>query len=156
MVIVISSCVNSQNKGYYEKIYKSITNDKEYEKFIGYHIVRRNEDQFFYKDLSHDSSAWQAVLFRSTSSNMKHLFEIMYKYKIKAVVTLNYNSFKKKLEYKKNGANDFHKYELNFFLSDGIKIVNINFDIKDYDRLIKDHYSVVEKLDSKWFVLKKI
>lgn len=155
-----------------KNVYNDLVQDKNYEKFIGFHIVRRdNENTFFYKNLKTDSSEWQPPiqyhddiqdLDKKTISFFEHCpeakfqFDMMLKYKIKGVITSNYNVEGEKLEYREYEGFDFNKYELMFFISDSILVSHINFDFEKYYLLIKTNYKIIERLDSTWFVLKMI
>ena len=94
-------------------------------------------------------------LFFKQNPDAKLQFDVMKKYGIKAVATHNYNPETKRLEYSDSLGYDFDNYGLSFMLSDSIEITNINFDTTEYFRLIKKHYTVLEKLDTNWFVLKR-
>jgi hypothetical protein len=152
-------------------IYQTLIQNNNFQKFIGYHIVRRdNGDLFFYNNLNNDLSSWQSPISYDVSQELdesttsffennpeaKFQFDMMLKYGIKAVSTNNYNVEKKKLEYRETGGFNFNQYELTFLLSDSISVSHINFDFGSYSMLIKDHHSVVEELDSTSLVLKRI
>jgi len=152
-------------------IYNGLKKNNIFTKFIGYYIVRRDGgDQFFYNDLS-DSTSWEpsvlykgedkkldfnAKIFFEKFPNARLQFDIMKKYNIKAVITDNYNPESKRLEYNENGGYDFSYYALSFKLSDSISIDNINFNLNEYFRMVRNKYEVIKKLDSNWLVLKRL
>jgi len=177
LLLVLSACerfhqtkeerLNSECRN----IYNALIQNNSFQKFIGFHIVRRdNGNTFFYNNLNIDSSGWQSpinydgsqgldeqtTLFFKNNPEAKFQFDMMLKYNIKAVITENYNVEKKKLEYRESGGFNFNNYELTFFISDSISISHINFDFENYSKLIKEYYRVIEKFDSTWFILKEI
>jgi|WetSurMetagenome_2_1015567.scaffolds.fasta_scaffold106431_2 hypothetical protein len=177
LLLVLSACEKFQQseeerlKSEYRNIYNALIQNNNFQKFIGFHIVRRdNGNTFFYNNLNIDSSGWQSPInydgsqsldeqitsFFKHSPEAKFQFDMMLKYGIKAVITKNYNIEKKKLEYRESGGFNFNKYELTFFILDSISISHINFNFDNYSELIKDYYRVIEKFDSTWFALKEI
>lgn len=172
LVLFSISCENDdnseKNKINYTKIYNEFKKENVFSKFIGYHIVRRGNDQFFYKNLKSDSSARISIvynygnpkhatkLFFKQNTNSRMQLDKMNEYGIKAVICTNYDTIAKKIEYPEKGGSVFKNYQLIFALSDSIDMVNINFDLNDYYQLIKNHYSVVEKFDSNWLILKRL
>jgi hypothetical protein len=177
LLLVLSACERFQQskeerlKSKCSNIYQALSQNNSFQKFIGFHIVRRdNGNTFFYNNLNIESSGWQSpinydgsqgfdeqiTLFFKNNPEAKFQFDMMLKYGIKAVSTGNYNIEKKKLEYRESGGFNFNKYELTFFISDSISISHINFDFENYSKLIKNYYKVMEKFDSTWFVLKRI
>lgn len=167
LIIFFLSCgMNDNSAEYrtnYRRIYNGLKKDNDFSKFIGFHIVRRGNNQFFYKNLKADSSINIPVvydggnpklatkLFFEQNINSRMQLDKMNEFGIKAVITTNYDSIEQRIEYPRKGGCAFNNYQLMFTLSDSIEIVNIN-----YYRLIKNHYSVVEKLDSNWLVLKRL
>lgn len=177
LLLALSACERFQQseeerlKSEFRNIYNALIQNNNFQKFIGFHIVRRdNGDTFFYNNLNIDSSGWQspinydgdqslgkqATLFFKNNPEAKFQFDIMIKYGINAVSTSNYNVEKKKLEYRESGGFNFNKYELTFFISDSVSISHINFNFDNYSKLIKDYYRVIGKFDSTWFILKRI
>lgn len=176
IIASISSCdvTKESNKKDIDfiSVYNGLKKSNVYTKFIGYHIVRRdNENYFMYRDLKIDSGSWEIIvlnekddtrlykktkLFFERYPHAKLQFDIMKKYSIKAIFTYNYNEEAKRLESDENMGYSFNNYELTFKLSDSSDIANINFDFDEYSRLIKDKYQIIERLDSNWFVLKRL
>ena len=153
------------NKVELKNIYSNLKKDSVYKIFIGYHIVRRdNENYFMYRNLITDSSDFvvpnltinrEKELFFTQHPNARFQFDIMRNLGIKAVSTENYDPEKKRLEYSYTDGYDFANYELSFILSDSIEITHVNFDTIEYYRLIKNDYKILDKLSSNWFVLKR-
>jgi hypothetical protein len=177
LMILVSCNVNKESREIgrmieYRSIYNGLRNSNDFERFIGFHIVRRDGgNQFFYNDLKNDSIAWQdPILYSSESEELdeqtkkffdinpkaKQQFDLMISYGIKAVITNNYNAQTNRLEYRENGGYDFNTYELLILLSDSISISHINFDITEYSYIIKENYDIIENLDATWFVLKRL
>jgi hypothetical protein len=151
-------------------IYNGLKKDSIFTKFIGYHIVRRdNENYFMYRNLRIDSNEFvvpnlkapigtkdykEKELFFKNNPDAKLQFDIMRKYGIKAVSTLNYNGKSKRLEHSYHVGYDFNNYQLIFTISDSIDLTNINFDLNEYLQLT--NYMVKKKLDSNWLVLRRL
>jgi hypothetical protein len=176
LLLVLSACERFQQseeerlKSECRNIYNALVQNNNFQKFIGFHIVRRdNGNTFFYNNLNIDSSGWQSpinydssqgldeqtTLFFKNNPEAKFQFDMIIKYGIKGVITDNYNVEKKKLEYRESGGYNFNKYELSFFISDSISISHINFDFENYSTLISRDFRIIEKLDSTWFILKR-
>ncbi len=176
MFLLLTSCSEMFKEKGLERtdiinIYNELKKDSTYTKFIGYHIVRRdNENYFMHRNLMVDSSDfivpnWKASegtkgykekeLFLKNNHDAKLQFDIMNELGIRAVLTYNYNPETKRLESDENIGYEFDKYELTFMLSDSIEISTINFSFDDYMKIKSKYYEVTEKLDSNWFVLKR-
>lgn len=148
-----------------KNIYSELEKDSVYKIFIGYHIVRRdNENYFMYRNLMTDSSDFvvpnltinkEKEAFFTQHPNARFQFDIMRNLDIKAVTTMNYDSENKRLEYSYSVGYDFTRYELSFILSDSIEITHINFDTTEYYYLIKNAYNILYQFSSNWFVLKR-
>ncbi len=177
LLLTLSACERFQQsreerlKSECRNIYQALNQNNSFQKFIGFHIVRRDKgNTFFYNNLNIDSSGWQSpinyhgsesldeqtTLFFKKNPEAKFQFDMMLKYGVKAVITENYNVDKKKLEYRESGGFNFDQYELTFHISDSISISHINFDYENYSKLIKEYDRVIEKFDSTWFILKRI
>lgn len=175
IVSMITSCVEIKNpkveKSDLANICNELKKENNFKKFIGYHIVRRdNENYFMHRNLMIDSSDFVVPNFRASEGTKDYeekelffknnpdariQFDIMKKLDIKAVITENYNPETSRLEYSENVGHDFHNYELIFAFTDSISITNINFDTNTYFKIIDKYFQVTEKLDTNWFVLKR-
>ena len=179
LVVILSfiSCVKNEKireKGTeinFAEVYEELRQDNNFDKFIGYYIVKRDGgNQFFYNDLKSDSSTWEdPVLYEDKGTKLrnqtkilfkkypeaKYQFDIMKKLCIRGVLTYNYDPETKRLESDENVQYDFDKYKLTFMLSDSIEISTINFSYDDYMQIKSQYWEVAEKLDSNWFVLKR-
>jgi len=175
MFLLITSCSEMLKEPRIErddiiKIYNELKKDSVFTKFIGYYIVRRDDSEYFfmYRNLMIDSSDFvvpnlkategtqdykEKELFFKQNPDAKLQFDIMKKLGIKAVFTDNYNTKTKRLESNDSVGYDFNKYKLTFAITDSIDIANINFDLNEYLQIT--NYTVEEKLDSNWLVLKR-
>jgi len=175
MITLITACGEIKEpkikKSDWINVYNELKKDSVFKKFIGYHIVRRdNENYFMHRNLMIDSSNFEVPflnanegtkdyrekeLFFEKNPNAKLQFDIMKKLGIKAVLTYNYNPETKRLESSQNVGYNFNLYELTFMISDSISISNINFNYNGYTQIIRENHNVIERLGSNWFVLKR-
>ena len=154
-------------------VYAGLSDDHVYEKFIGYHIIRRgaSESYFEYRNQRIESSHYfvpnlnavrgtqdyeENEFFFKENPDARLQLEIMKKYGIRAVFSYNFNEESKRLEISDSLGYGFSKYELAFVLSDSISLSCINFDFREYVQILgsKDYH--VERLDSNWVVLKRL
>ncbi len=154
-------------------VHAALKDDRVYEKFIGYHIIRRDDSEwtFWYRNQRINSSRYflpnlNAVKGTKDYEDKEHFFrenpgaplqlEILKKYEIRGVVCYNYNEVSKRLEFSDSLGYRFSKYALEFVLSDSISLSCINFDFREYMHVLGSRDCHIERLDSNWSVLKHL
>ncbi len=155
-----------------EIIYKELKQDSVYTKFVGFDVIRRTDDEYYfmYRDLRKDSSLFVFPNYYGTESEKEKLnndpffkqnpnaliqYEIIKKHHIRAVLTYNYDSKLNQLLRSKTEGYNFIDYELVFLLNDNSLITHVNFNPQEYCKIKKIKYPNIEKLDSNWFFIKR-